>query len=340
MDLSADELMLTERPVAEIRPGVCGDSRVDAGTSGSAAVCTLFERDHHFGVGALTNSLHASGYRGVIYAGFRGELPGWANPLYKHDGYQEYQVSDGCSIRFIELDTPIHLANYRPTFMLQLWNRFCPDADKLYYYDPDIVITCPWSFYETWVDHGAALCEDGCKCHMPADHPVRLAWLDVIHRADLVCRRRLDQYFNIGFLGLRKDCSHLLDVWLRLLSVAGECGADLTTGGDFSMPFYATDENMLNAAVMATAVPLSTIGPEGMGFRPGGFTMLHAVGTPKPWRKRMTAQALKGCPPGLADKGYWQHTKSPIRLYSDATRMLKLLDLKCAAAIGRVLRRA
>jgi hypothetical protein len=41
------------------------------------SLCTLFERNYHFGVAALSNSLIASGYSGDLWVGYRGALPGW-----------------------------------------------------------------------------------------------------------------------------------------------------------------------------------------------------------------------------------------------------------------------
>ena len=307
-----------------------------------SAICTLFEGHYHFGLGALVNSLYGNGFRGVIWAGYRGVLPLWAKPLKQCENFQEFNVAEGCAIRFVPMTTKVHLTNYKPNFMLEMWEKYCPGAEALFYFDPDIVIKCRWSFFEEWVGYGVALCEEIVNFKMPADHPIRMAWRPYASHCGLECTRSVNQYFNGGFIGIYREYISALTVWKRLQDGLEEIGVD-TAGlqvGDRTQPFFASDQDALNLATMITKHPLSTIGPEGMDFVPGGFTMSHATGSPKPWRERMLIEALRGKGPSLAEKGYWQNVASPIRLYTTRELFWKRLDLRCGSAIGRFIRRA
>ena len=109
---------------------------------------------------------------------------------------------------------------------------------------------------------------------------------------------------------------------------------------DNTKPFHGGDQDALNLAIMCTDSPLSVVGPEGMDFFPGGCMMSHAVGSPKPWRKKMLWSALSGQGPRLSDKAFWAHTQVPIQLFSGSRLRIKQLDVLLGAAVGRVIRRA
>jgi hypothetical protein len=308
-----------------------------------AAVCTLFEGDYHYGVGVLVNSLYNQGFRGVVWVGYRGTLPPWATSLKDGQGYQEFPVAEDCAIRFVELTTPKFLSNYKPDFMLELLESYCPDVDALFYFDPDIVNKCRWDFYEEWVSRGIALCEDAYD-YMPVNHPHRLAWKEFAERNGHVCHRELDRYYNSGFIGLKQGDKSILLLWQKLLETCDAMGyLDLS---DFRFtpgyPYFLTDQCVLNLAIMLSSHPLSTVGRMGMDF--GGVSvdiMSHASGgQTKPWRKQLIHQAFGGGPPSLTDKAYWQHTQAPIQLYSKTQYLWKKFELRCGSAIGRFIRRA
>lgn len=89
------------------------------------AICTLFEGSYHQGVAALANSLHQAGFKGRIYAGYRGALPTWAASatpldLPRWPGATVMPLAEQLSLAFLPLDTQHHLTNYKPEFMLDL----------------------------------------------------------------------------------------------------------------------------------------------------------------------------------------------------------------------------
>lgn len=104
------------------------------------------------------------------------------------------------------------------------------------------------------------------------------------------------------------------------------------------MPFYGIDQDALNMAAMYTELPLTTMGPEAMGFVPSGFTMYHAVGE-KPWRGSLLLRALGGVPPSDATKFFFTQVLSPIRPYSPISLGVKRFTCWIAALIGRFYRR-
>src|SRR5436853_3964611 len=126
-----------------------------------AVICTLYEGSYHLGLGALLNSLYAKGFRGHFYAGYRGDVPPWAaDNVRKNGAGWLFNVGDDCTLHFVPLTTSWHFNNYKPQFLLELMEKHCPHEEKFFFFDPDIVVRARWDFFEQWVSHGIALCED------------------------------------------------------------------------------------------------------------------------------------------------------------------------------------
>jgi hypothetical protein len=252
---------------------------------------------------------------------------------------------EGLALHFVRLKTPMFFGNHKPYFTLRVLDEFATESDAVFYFDPDIVVKCDWGFYKAWVACGIACCEDNCYPHMPSTHPLRCAWLDFAARHALAPRRALDAYYNSGFFGVTRGRRVLLETWRNLLDLLESDGiVDLArhfkVGDGRHEPFFVPDQDALNLALMLTQDPISAIGPEGMDFLPAGFTMSHAVDTPKPWRKRYLIHTLKrGVRVSLADNEYWRYTEGPIQLYSRRRALLHTIDLTAAKVVGRMIAR-
>ncbi|MEO6876729.1 MAG: hypothetical protein ABI222_18105 [Opitutaceae bacterium] len=315
----------------------------------ASCICTLVEGDYHLGLGVLTNSLLHHGFRGPIWVGYRGSLPPWAAGAKDAGRWHEFAVGSDTVLRFVALTTPAHLTNYKPEFLAQVWEQFQPEAERLFYFDPDIVIKAPWSFFEEWAGYGAALVED-VNSPMPESHPRRCAWVRALGRRGQTVRRETSIYVNGGFLGLHRDHRLFLDDWRRAMALVGEeigglensmfsFGATSSAMQLPSYPYNKTDQDALNIAVMTSAEPVSLMGAEGMDFRPGGWTMSHALGPEKPWRKQYVRAALGGRAPSLADRAFWLHASHPIPVFSASAASWRRRALTIGAAIGRWYRR-
>jgi len=308
----------------------------------TSAICTLFESDHHYGVGALCNSLFAGGYRGTVYAGYRGSLPPWAAGAVRTDGYSELAVAPEFRVRFVPLATKVHFTYYKSDFMLGLWQDHCPNTDALFYFDPDITVSCRWSFFAEWVECGVALCAD-VNADMPASHPLRHAWMRYFGPYGFQVTHHRDTYFNGGFIGVSKPNCGFLQTWRRLIQLLEPAvgGLQNLVVSDRSSLFHTPDQDALNVAAMTCKEPISCVGQDGMDLQwgGGGYIMRHAVGNPKPWRKKFLWSTLtKGQPPARADKAYFRNASSPIRLYHPLPLSFKKADLLAGSALGRYIR--
>jgi hypothetical protein len=298
--------------------------------------CTLFEGDYHFGVVALINSLVKNGFRGCISVGYRGPLPAWIRQLRSSDSSGTYIVAQEVTIKFIALDVHMHFANFKPDFVRQLIKEN-PACKYIWYFDPDIIIRCSWKFYVQWVQCGIALCEDITNGTMPINHPIRCQWIQLVTKLGIDNPTPISRYYNSGFVGLPITSESFLVLWQDVLRLAASQGIDTHAFGidNRTSPFHAADQDAMNIAAMFCRHPLSTIGPEGMNFVPGGFTMFHSVGSPKPWRKNMIISALLGNSPSSSDKEFLANIDSPICPYSRFERMRKRLGCSFGAFIGR-----
>lgn len=301
-----------------------------------ATVCTLFEGDYHSGVAALVNSLHAHGFRGTVWAGYRGDLPPWAG------GASELAVGDGLVLRFVPLTTETHFTNYKAVFALDVMERLDPAAGAVFYFDPDAFVVGRWAFYEEWVEVGVALCED-VNSPMPDTHPIRGAWRKFCARHGLTLNRRTSSYVNAGFIGVSRAHLGFLRQWIAVLDLLKRehnVGSILNwEGKDRTFPFFRPDQDALNMAVEASEEALSIVGKEGMGFSGGGYIMYHSLGHPKPWAKRFVWEAVKGWPPTSADKAFLIHSAGPIAALPPGALAARRFGMLVAGAICRVVRK-
>lgn len=322
----------------------------------SSVVCTLFESHYHYGVAALTNSLYHQGYRGAIYAGYRGTLPFWAaaareEPALSWPGGRSFEVAEGLILYFLPLQTDYHLTNYKPDFMLQLWESISKEAQSMFYFDPDIVVTYQWLLFEEWVQCGIALCED---IHSPLAryNPRRVAWRQFFGSKGLELNFKDALYANGGFVGLSIENISFLSVWKNLQemmatqigglsrsALTGKSLPEAATG--YHAPFAKTDQDALNAAIEAWAGNVSFVGKEGMAFDNSMSALMpHALGQPKPWQWDPLRKAISGYPPRLVDIAYWHYAKKgPIAAQAMHDIYYKQIALKLGALIGRFYRK-
>ena len=306
-------------------------------------ICTLFEGDYHLGLAAFVNSLVRAGYKGIVWVGYRGALPAWIDQLERVRGQaaDEFRVAGLIKLAFLKLDTTVHLTNYKPAFMLRLLAGEARRCKYLWYFDPDIFLMANWTYFEKWQSCGVALCQEIVDNIFPADAPLRQEWARIAAGAGFNTPRQVNHYYNAGMVGVPAEHRGFLEEWERLIQLADSLGYSMNVmaRGSRDMPFNMRDQDALNVAVMYTKAPLSTLGPQGMGFIYGASTvMYHAVG-PKPWRGSILLRALQGLPPSGATKFFFTQVGGPIRVYSPVRLWAKRMACSIGALIGRFYRR-
>jgi hypothetical protein len=316
-------------------------------------VATLFERNYHLGAAVLVNSLCKAGFKGTVYAGFRGPLPPWAEQPARRleDGRWEMPVSPDVRIVFLRLETPAHLTNFKPDFLLQIETLAGAESEAVIYCDPDIVINVDWRYIEDWLSCGVALCED-INSPLAANHPKRVGWRRFFKPFGHELNFRSAEYANGGWIGLRWEYRKLLPIWKEFMTqittalggsdvVGIHGGRNLEDSYGFGDCFNRTDQDALNAVLEASPeIPVSFLGQSAMGFMGGHAIVPHALGSSKPWQRHYLLNALSGRPPTVMDKAFWHNANGPIQPFAIWLVHYKHMELILGAVLGRFIRRA
>jgi len=288
-------------------------------------ICTLAEQHYFYGVAGLVNSLVSAGFEGVIVVGFRGEHPHWLEGFARDPALDSYAITPSVQLRLIEVAGPWHLNNCKPHFIADLLFKKYPEADLVYYFDTDIVIKQAWSSFVRWANSGVVLVLDPADSYMSPHHVYRRSWRDLAAKQNPACRE-FTGYVNGGCVGISRSYAHFASVWSGLMEELEREGADMhkmknATG---KLEYARMDQDVLNATIMATDVPISLLGAEAMGMFPYvGEVMPHAMWHKKPWKRNYILDALRGLPPTRAHRAYWEFVGGPIRPFSESALLRK-----------------
>ena len=297
-------------------------------------VVCLYDGDYHYGVAALANSLAKSGFKGFINTAYRGSLPPWVEQL-KGINTQTYYVNDSIIIHFEKVNTGMHLAYFKPYFIKQTFENF-PQVNKIFYFDVDIVVSAPWSFFSNWVDDHICLCLDNSYDYVHHNHPWRKDWKRLA-KVDIPFCNPTTAYVNSGFIGIKRKSLPLINKWIQLTENFKDLGGDLKIIDQNGKSSYKGDQDLLNAAItVCPEIELSLIGKEGMGFTQPAYLMSHAISKVKPWKKNYLKYLIeKGHKPSYSEKDFFNYCKYPIRLFPSFTFFLKKANLILATFFGR-----
>lgn len=305
---------------------------------GKSVVCTVFEGEYHYGVAGLVNSLYAHGFRGLVYAAYRGDLPPWAQGKDTTGGSTTVvQVTNDLVVRFEAQDTAEVLSNIKPQVIEQVWDKFGDQIDNVFYFDCDIVIKTGWEHFENWAKFGVALCED-MNSPIATTHPIRMKWRDYYNKFGVDYEPKDDVYVNGGFVGINKQFRGFSSLWAEMQEHMFESTGRNNRFGttDRWNMFKFMDQDALNVAKDITP-SISVMGKQAMDFGKFGYVMSHAAGRVKPWRKSFVISVITtGSRPTMADKAYWNNVSGPVKLYSSSKVLRKRAMIKMAILLGRL----
>ena len=296
----------------------------------TSVYCTLFEGDYHFGVASLLNSLERNEIRATVVCGFRGPPPFWVDQTRKLKHVRA---------EFVPVVSERHFTNYKPVFMLESLVRH--PSSRVYYIDPDVVVKTSAAMMARWATDGISLAED-VNGHLPARHPLRLAWSDFLADRQHEQLRDLDVYYNAGFVGVPAEMTDFLQAWVRILDeLELELGPLSTLANNKAGTLFRTpDQDAMNMTLSLGLWPVNGAGPEAMDFASGGQLLSHAIGSAKPWMGHAVANGLKGRVLAPAHKNWLTYAEGPIRAMTRPQLARIARSQRLASAIGRVYRRA
>jgi hypothetical protein len=304
-------------------------------------ICTLYEGDFHLGVAALVNSLVRGGFKGLFWVGNRGYLPPWtANLNRRPDGL--FEVGNAL-LAFETIDPQRHFGQFKPEFLSRIIDQGIA-RKHVWYIDPDITVRCQWEFFERWIRFGVCISQEITMGVMASNHPIRCEWMELARDAGWGEPVRLqERYYNSGFVGLPIEHRAYLDTWkaaVRLANAAGVATSQFQKGSR-AQTFFTVDQDTMNISTMYSpaSVPLTTLGPEGMSWVPGGFTLYHTVGPKKPWRKKYLRALFQGLPPTGGDKHFLEMVEGPIHPYTALQLKSMRFRAEIASLLGRFYRR-
>jgi hypothetical protein len=315
-----------------------GQLRCSADSSAVSVVCTVAEGSYFNGVAALTNSLVHAGFRGSVVVGYRGSKPTWLAQLHKDHASDVYVVAPHVQLNLVELPVTWHLANCKAHLIKQIFLEMFTDAELVFYFDTDIVIQHSWDTFVEWARDGVVMVLDVADTYMSPHHPYRQAWRSLAAKRGLECRD-FTGYVNSCCVGINRAYKEFAVVWSALMEELERAGVDMQKMKNWTdkLAFSRMDQDVLNATIMGTNVPIALLGPESMGMFPwANSVMLHAMFQfrKKPWSRNYLLDALRGFPPDRTYLAYWRFVEGPIRPFNKFKLVRKKIQVQIARLIG------
>lgn len=269
---------------------------------------TLAENKYFLGLSALLNSMVTNGkYIDKIVVGYRKELPNWLPKLNRSKNGLHCILTSGIELELIKIEGDLHMVHEKPKWFKYFTDILEPNADEYFFFDSDIVIVNRMSFFGEWVNQGVAICED-VNSNMNRNHPIRKQWAGFANELGIDIQSEIDYYYNSGFLGWTRSTKAFLSDWDKSFEILAKRSGDMKQFrvNNRTHVVLSANQDSLNLATMITTTPISTIGPEAMGFKSGMRLMSHPIGL-KPWNRNYFIEFLDGNAPRMSDIDFWKN---------------------------------